>query len=218
MKRWPACPMCALVTRDAPATPTPVEAIEVRDEARREIRRHELDVVMREDEDFAGGPFRRTVVALGQRARVVDADDLERIPGEALLEALAHRGEARRIDRADEDRDARHAGRARAAAGTPTPRDPAGGVPTPAAFAGRRAAPRAIRAARRRARRQARPRGPARPDRAARVGRRAPRRRRCGARRSAGRQTRLARTPRAARPCACTTSATCRATHPPARG
>jgi hypothetical protein len=83
-----------------------VERFEVRDEARRKVGGHELDIVVGEDQDVAGGLRRRAVVPFGQRPSIVHADDVDLVAVEARPVARTDIAESDGIDRAHQNRDA----------------------------------------------------------------------------------------------------------------
>ena len=64
-------------------------------------------VVVREDKDVAAALIDTPVVALGQRARVVDADDFGGMAGQQRFVAFADAGEFGGLDTADDDREFR---------------------------------------------------------------------------------------------------------------
>ena len=71
------------------------------------IRLQQLDVVMTEDQPGRARARQAPVVALGERLRIIDADEFEADALQALAQTGAHPGETPVIDAADDDGDHR---------------------------------------------------------------------------------------------------------------
>jgi hypothetical protein len=92
--------------RVVPATPIRSWAERCARSRAGEIRVHDHDIVVRQDDDVAGCAADAAVVALAERARVVDADDLVRDAGQQRAIVRADGVEFLRPDAADHERHA----------------------------------------------------------------------------------------------------------------